>query len=134
MSPYINLKSRRSYDEFAKKIIPIISYRSQKSENLEDSRYNDISLEKAIKSNKKLSILQNNKILEDIKQNISKKEYSKLKKLLKGNDKNLMKIINNFEKKFEQSDSVIIIETSKNCRISKWGYAKNDYGDIITVD
>ena len=98
MSPYINLKSRRSYDEFAKKIIPIISYRSQKSENLEDSRYNDISLEKAIKSNKKLSILQNNKILEDIKQNISKKEYSKLKKLLKGNDKNLMKIINNFEK------------------------------------
>ena len=29
---------------------------------------------------------------------MSKKEYSKLKKLLKGKDKNLMKIINNFEK------------------------------------
>ena len=98
MSPYINLKSRRSYDEFAKKIIPIISYRSQNSENLDDSRYNDISLEKAIKSNKKLSIFQNQKILEDIKQNMSKKEYSKLKKLLKGKDKNLMKIIKNFEK------------------------------------
>lgn len=49
-------------------------------------------------------------------------------------DNIMREIINNFEKKFEQSDSVIIIETSKNCKISKWGYAKNDYGDIINVD
>ena len=42
MSPYINLKTRRSYDEFAKKIIPIISYRSQNSENLDDHKIQKI--------------------------------------------------------------------------------------------
>lgn len=40
----------------------------------------------------------------------------------------------NFEKKFSQSDSVIIIKTSKNCEIMKYGYAKNDYSDIILVE
>ena len=49
-------------------------------------------------------------------------------------DNIMSEITNNFEKKFEQSDSIIIIETSKNCKISKWGYAKNDYGDIISVE
>ena len=98
MSPYINLKSRTSYDEFAKKIIPIISYRSQLSENLNDSKYNIMSSEKDQKSNKKLNISQNEKIFDDIKENMSKKEYSKLKKLLKSKNKNLIKIINHFKK------------------------------------
>lgn len=39
-----------------------------------------------------------------------------------------------FEKKFSQSDSIIIIRTSKNCEITKYGYAKNDDSDIIIVD
>lgn len=39
-----------------------------------------------------------------------------------------------YEKKFDQSDSVIIIETSENCRITKWGYAKNEESDIIIVN
>ena len=43
-------------------------------------------------------------------------------------------ITNKFEKKFEQSDSIIIIETSENCKITKWGYAKNEESDIIIVD
>ena len=43
-------------------------------------------------------------------------------------------ITSEFEKQFEQTDSVIIIETSENCKITKWGYAKNDYSDIIIVD
>ncbi len=38
-----------------------------------------------------------------------------------------------YEKKFDQNDSVIIIETSDNCKITKWGYAKNDNSDIIVV-
>ena len=29
--------------------------------------------------------------------------------------------------------SIIIIETSKNCKITKWGYAKNDDSDILVV-
>lgn len=40
----------------------------------------------------------------------------------------------NFEKRFSQSDSVIIIKTSKNCEIIKYGYAKNDNSDIIIVE
>lgn len=48
--------------------------------------------------------------------------------------KNIMcEITNNFEKKFSQNDSVIIIETSETCKITKWGYAKNDDNDIIIV-
>lgn len=48
--------------------------------------------------------------------------------------KNIMcEITNNFEKRFSQNDSVIIIETSETCKITKWGYAKNDNSDIIVV-
>lgn len=49
--------------------------------------------------------------------------------------KNIMcEITNNFEHKFSQSDSVIIIETSENCKIIKFGYARNDDNDIIIVN
>lgn len=48
--------------------------------------------------------------------------------------KNIMcEITNNFEKRFSQNDSIIIIETSETCKITKWGYAKNDNSDIIVV-
>lgn len=43
-------------------------------------------------------------------------------------------IINNFESKFSQEDSVLIVETSENCHITKFGYAKNDESDIIIVE
>lgn len=46
----------------------------------------------------------------------------------------MCEIKNNFERKFSQSDSVIIIETSENCKITKFGYAKNDDSDIIIVN
>lgn len=46
----------------------------------------------------------------------------------------MCEIMNNFEKKFKQSDSVIIIETSENCKITKFGYPKNEESDIIIVD
>lgn len=54
------------------------------------------------------------------------------------NSKNVLKNIlveikNNFEKSFSQEDSVIIIETSENCKITKLGYAKNDDDDIILI-
>ena len=46
----------------------------------------------------------------------------------------MTEITNNFEKKFEQTDSVIIIETSENCKITKWGFAKIEDSDIIVVN
>lgn len=46
----------------------------------------------------------------------------------------MCEIKNNFENKFSQSDSVIIIETSENCKITKFGYAKNEDSDIIIVN
>lgn len=49
-------------------------------------------------------------------------------------DNIMCEISNKYEKEFGQSDSVIIIETSENCKIRKWGYAKNDESDIIVVN
>lgn len=42
-------------------------------------------------------------------------------------------ITNKYEKLFCETDSVIIIETNENCKITKWGYTKNDNNDIILV-
>ena len=55
------------------------------------------------------------------------------------NSKRLLDIIKNeidtvFKNLFEQTDSVLIIETSENCKISKYGFLKNEESDIIIVD
>ena len=44
-----------------------------------------------------------------------------------------IKIEGYFMKRFEQTDSVIIINTSATCKITRYGYAKNDEGDLIIV-
>lgn len=49
-------------------------------------------------------------------------------------DNVMCEIKNNFEKRFEQTDSVIIIQTSENCKITRFGYAKNEESDIIIVN
>ena len=46
----------------------------------------------------------------------------------------MAEITNRYEKKFSETDSVIIIQTGANCKITKWGYAKNDKNDIIMVE
>ena len=49
--------------------------------------------------------------------------------------KNIMcEITNMFEQKFGQGDSVMIIETSENCKITKWGFPKNEEDDIILIN
>lgn len=39
----------------------------------------------------------------------------------------------NFGKKFDQTDSVIIFDLSKQCKIHRFGYAKNDEQDLIMI-
>jgi CRISPR-associated endoribonuclease cas2 len=39
----------------------------------------------------------------------------------------------NFAKKFGEEDSVLIIETSKTCKVSRYGFAKHDDSDIIVI-
>ena len=46
----------------------------------------------------------------------------------------MCEIKNNFENKFNQSDSVIIIETSENCKITRFGFTKNEESDIIVMN
>lgn len=46
----------------------------------------------------------------------------------------MCEIKNEFENKFTQADSVIIIETSENCKITKFGFAKNEESDILIVE
>ena len=38
-----------------------------------------------------------------------------------------------FAKRFKQSDSVMIFELSKQCKITRFGYAKNDESDLLIV-
>ena len=55
--------------------------------------------------------------------------------------KNSERILNNlraiiegeYSKKFSQSDSVIIFIFSKQCKVVRYGYAKNDEDDLIFV-
>ena len=42
-------------------------------------------------------------------------------------------ITNKFEKVFGEQDSVIIFEMSNTCKITRFGYAKNDEASIIIV-
>ena len=109
MSPYINIKSHRSYDEFAKKIIPIISYRSGKSEKMNDSIYN-FSSSNVEQDDKNI---ENENILENIKQNFSKKDYSKVKKLLKNKNKNLIKTIKKFQDNNDNDYNKLYLKISK---------------------
>lgn len=48
-------------------------------------------------------------------------------------NKIIWEVENRWEKVFDETDSVIIIKTSKNCKISKFGYAKHDEDDIIVI-
>ena len=38
-----------------------------------------------------------------------------------------------FEKQFEQTDSIMIFQMSKQCKITRYGYAKNDDADLIII-
>lgn len=38
-----------------------------------------------------------------------------------------------FEKKFSQNDSVMIFDLSKQCKITRFGYAKNNETDLVIV-
>lgn len=38
-----------------------------------------------------------------------------------------------FEKRFSQTDSVMIFDLSKQCKITRYGYAKNDESDLVIV-
>ena len=101
MSPFINLKSHKSYDEFTKRIMPIISTRSPIFENNEESNEDNsssISNNDKNKKGKVVKLTKEEKILEDVKSNFSKEKFNKLKKLLKKKNKKIIKIIKNYEK------------------------------------
>lgn len=42
-------------------------------------------------------------------------------------------IKNKYEKYFSQEDSVIIFMLSQNCKIIRYGYAKNDEKDFVLI-
>jgi CRISPR-associated protein Cas2 len=43
----------------------------------------------------------------------------------------MLELKNNFEKKFTQKDSVFIFDLTENCKIFRFGYAKNEEEDLI---
>lgn len=42
-------------------------------------------------------------------------------------------IENRFEKEFSDTDSIMIFNLSENCKITKYGYAKNDDNTLIII-
>ena len=57
-------------------------------------------------------------------------EIDNSKKIL---DNIMQGIQSNFEKKFTQSDSVIIFELSASCKITRYGYARNEESDFHII-
>ena len=110
------LDSKKSYDELAQKIKPVISSSSQNSESKEDSKSKSSRnssanskhkknhkqkshhKSKKDKNNKKENTTKEEKILNDIKLNFEKDQYSKLKDLLKKKNPEIIKFIKKFEK------------------------------------
>lgn len=39
-----------------------------------------------------------------------------------------------FETRFSDTDSIMIFNLSKQCKITRYGYAKNDDNDLIIID
>ncbi len=46
----------------------------------------------------------------------------------------ILEITGNFGKRFEETDSVIIFELSKQCKRHLFGYAKNEDSDLMIID
>ena len=44
-----------------------------------------------------------------------------------------IKIAAHFKKKFTQNDSIIIFELSKSCKMTTYGYAKNNDSDLLII-
>lgn len=54
------------------------------------------------------------------------------------NSKRILSVIEaeiraDFEPRFKETDSIIILNLSKQCKITKYGYAKNDDEDLIII-
>lgn len=48
-------------------------------------------------------------------------------------DNIILEIKSNFEKKFSEEDSIMIMKLSKYCDITRFGYAKHDTDEMIIV-
>lgn len=44
-----------------------------------------------------------------------------------------LEIKNKYEKRFKESDSIMIFEMSSSCKITKYGYAKHQDEDFILI-
>ena len=54
------------------------------------------------------------------------------------NSKRIMNLIeaeirSEFEKKFGETDSIIVLNLSKQCKVTKYGYAQNDDEELIII-
>ena len=117
IKPYIN--SKRSYDELVKKIKPVISSSSEKSEKQNESK-NNSSVNSSHSKNKKKhkhkhhksnkesnnknskkdnnNLAKEEMILNDMKLHFQKEQFNKLKELIKKKDPGIIKSIKHFEK------------------------------------
>lgn len=44
-----------------------------------------------------------------------------------------LEIRKGFEKYFEETDSIVVLKLSKQCKVEKYGYAKHDDEEVIII-
>ena len=134
------LNSKKNYNELAKKIKPVITSSSSRSHSSESSKRsnrksssksshhsknkkkkNGHKNENSINSNKKENMSKEERILNDIKGNFQKEQYSKLKILVKQKNNEIIKCIKKFEKDHDYNHLI-----SKLIRLTET-YKDNNY-------
>ena len=81
----------------------------------------------------KIATVSNETLNKQLSEIVSNKSEIKKLDVLNSSIFDQAKIENYFGKRFQQTDSVIIFELSKSCKITKYGYAKNDDEELIII-
>ncbi len=142
LNPYLNLKSKNNYDELAKKIKPVISSRSLRTENIEESKQKSSSSSQSEHSIKKNN---NNSISNNSKQEKKAKKQNKNNKNTKNNNNNKTKVkLSNEEKilediklnftkdKYEKLKELLSQKNQDIIKIIKNFEKDNDYNHLLS--
>ena len=141
LNPYLNLKSKNNYDELAKKIKPVISSRSVRTDNIEESKqksssqsehsiHNNSKKEKGKEKEKKTK--RENKENKNNK-NTKSSNNNKAKTKLSNEEKILEDIKLNFNKeKYEKLKELLEQKNQDIIKIIKNFEKNNDYNHLLS--
>ena len=138
LNPYLNLQSYKNYDELAKKIKPVISSRSLRKENIEESKQKSSSSPSESSNSNDNSSKKEKKSKKDNKNNKNKKNKKNSNNNNNNGNNNNNNNNNNSKKKVKMSDEEKILEDIKlNFTKDKYeklkGLLENKNQEIIKI-